>query len=552
MKKNILLLLITLISIFNSKTLTAQEWKWAVGSRCINGVIESWPIAVDQSGNVYESGVVGSDSFGYSYDSVKCFFGSDSIFSGETILVSTDSNGNYRWELTGKGCEIESMVTDANNNLYIFGSFGDPRIMTIDTVSLSTTSGSWAGFCAKINSSGSLIWLKKIADSSYCWGGGVDVHGNVYISNSFYGRYTTIGTTTLSNASLYGNEDVAITKLDSLGNPLWSKSFGGDSSEFASSMSVTPTGEVYICGRYNSSSFNIGSDVLTFPHGLNPYFFVAKYDTYGTPVWGRSIVSLAYNQLNNIAVDVWGNVYLTGFGGSMVFDHDSINIAGLFLAKYDQSGNIRWVTTDGYGGAFSGAFSIAPDVCGNVWINGGVALTGGTDSLYIINIDSSGYIKDTIYLASGGDDQSGVVVDNKGNLYVGADYSANYFVDSSFIIGPDTLKLRDGTLESLFIAKYSYPMCALPLSLGVDSVTTSHNIGITLYPNPATNECTITSETPLNRIDIFDVTGRLMQSNNLSGNTVSVDISHLMPSIYVCTIYTDSHMQETKKLMIMK
>lgn len=511
----------------SSLALSAQTWRWAAGSSCPKGAMESWAVAVDGLGNVYSAGIPSSTLV--PFDSVKCIFGSDTVAGKEIVIVSTDSTGNYRWALGSNYGQVLDLATDSHNNLYVFGiCFGS---MTLGSYSISGT----GGFCARITSAGTVLWLRKICDSSSFSAGCVDGSGNAYAIGSFSGTTATIGTSTVNNASLHGNSDVLIAKFDSLGNALWGRCFGGDSNEYGSSIAVGYGGEPYLLGKYNSASFSIGTTSFTRPAGLGYYYgFITKLDTWGGVEWAKQITPRDLAQFNDIAIDGIGNAYITGgYKNKIVFGSDSLAGSSSFfsyLARYDQSGNWKWAksTNNAY---YPWGHSVAADFCGNVWITSSKPLSGSTDPMIIFQYDSSGILADSILLPTGGDDPSSITFDNKGNAYIGGDYWGNYSTPY-YVVASDTLWLRDSTLETMFIAKYSYPMCTLPTTLEVPALPPT---GASIYPIPADHLITVQGWQGAD-LTITSMTGNTLLHQHLRTSTENINIGFLAPGIYIASL----------------
>jgi Secretion system C-terminal sorting domain len=551
MKNTNLITFILLLCSFCSFQTHAQTWKWAKGSNCPHSVIESWPIAVDHAGNVYESGIPSSSSI--PSDSITCIFDNDTVHSPNSIvIVSTDSNGNYRWAIgaTSGFAEAWNIVTDMHNNLYLFGMFWGSLNLGGHTI---TGGGGNSAFCAKMDSYGNVIWLKELGDSSYC-AGDVDGHGNVYVGGHFTGAHCVVGGTTLTNSRYDGiSSDMFVAKLDTNGGLLWVQHFGGDSSEYVQGVAVTYNGIVTVSGNFSSTVLHIGSNTLTYPYSEpdNTNMFLMNLDTWGNVQWAKQINAPAVHTLNGMTIDPWDNIYLTGgYMKNLYFGIDSLvrtNSFLMFVAKYDKNGNEKWASTvDNW--SYTQGWSVAADACGNIWVSGGRPLgwAPGSDPMYVFEFDSTGALFDSVMLSSGGDDQNCVIVDNKGNLYVGGDY-----YEANFVVGNDTLHITDSTNETLFLAKYKYPFCMVSPTLETSTQNLA-DMKIVLYPNPAREECTIETNnaTAISKIEIYDITGRVLQVENPNRTKATFSISHLKPGIYSCKVYTVDNGVFYQKLVI--
>ncbi len=79
--------------------------------------------------------------------------------------------------------------------------------------------------------------------------------------------------------------------------------------------------------------------------------FIAKYDTYGNPIWAKQAGGSGTDAPFAIAADAAGNFFVTGtyqgeatFGSFVVPGHQSFDV---FLAKYNTEGECKWVAHAG-------------------------------------------------------------------------------------------------------------------------------------------------------------------------------------------------------------
>ncbi len=73
--------------------------------------------------------------------------------------------------------------------------------------------------------------------------------------------------------------------------------------------------------------------------------FLVKYDDSGNVLWAKSAGGTDWDEGNSVAVDAYGNIYVTGYFDSptITFDSDNLTNAGnwdIFLVKYDASGTV--------------------------------------------------------------------------------------------------------------------------------------------------------------------------------------------------------------------
>ncbi len=83
----------------------------------------------------------------------------------------------------------------------------------------------------------------------------------------------------------------------------------------------------------------------------------------------------------------------------------------------------------------------------------------------------------------------------------------------------------------------------------------NNNYDLTYFPNPAQNNVTIQiNSTNLNQLEVFfyDMKGQLMKSNNLIGNSNSIDVSNFNNGIYIVRVMNGAELIGTSKLVISK
>ncbi|MBF0303632.1 MAG: hypothetical protein HQK73_11375, partial [Desulfamplus sp.] len=127
-----------------------------------------------------------------------------------------------------------------------------------------------------------------------------------------------------------GESDVYLIKTDSNGNEIWSKTFGGKSSDYGNSVYPTSDGGFIVIGY----TYSIGageSDV-----------YLIKTDGNGNEIWSKT-----FGGEKN---DYGNSVYPTSEGGFIVTGYTSSIGAGgsdVYLIKTDNNGNEIWSKTLG-------------------------------------------------------------------------------------------------------------------------------------------------------------------------------------------------------------
>ncbi len=142
-----------------------------------------------------------------------------------------------------------------------------------------------------------VAWTAQIgtADRDHGRSVAVDGSGNAYITG-----YTS-GDLGGSNA---GSMDAFLTKIDSLGNEVWSSQIGSSGLDNSWSVAVDGSGNSYISG-YTDGNLG-GSNAGSYDA------FLTKFDSSGNEVWSQQIGSSSDDASYSVAVDAAGNAYISG------------------------------------------------------------------------------------------------------------------------------------------------------------------------------------------------------------------------------------------------
>jgi type IX secretion system substrate protein/beta-propeller repeat-containing protein len=554
MKKNLYCFLAAAALVFCSLHTNAQSgWQWGLAPDTANNPgADVWASAIDGSANV----INGGSSFGTIGYTV---YGADTLYFPtaieQAVVTKSDSGGHFIWARGSQHSPSRpaAVTGDLTGNVYVLGSFFDSSSITFMPYTLLNTART-SYFLVKYSPAGTVLWAKAIAvyNNRAALGGGIGVDGanNVYITGSFYLRSINIGGITLTNTNPGGDTgDVFIAKYDSLGNTIWARSFGGQFVESPTAMTVSPAGNLYITGTFNSRTMTIGSTVLSdtlltrgFPQKIP---FITKFDSSGNAKWADEITGVA--DIWNITSDATEHIYIVGdLYTNLIVGPDTLINAGVvnvLLAKYDTYGSVVWAKS--VGGKYTDiGYSIAVDSKNNILVAGDAEsavmhfgsdslLTWGSFEAFVAEFDNSGTYKQGWTVTSAGDDYIGVVADKAGSFYLNGDYAG---VSLSF--GPDILDTPVGSIEALFVAKYRYdtsfdehggvPLAIIPGATG--------GAQITLFPNPTQNELMITAPYTITRVAISNMLGQTVYTRAYNADQVQVDVAGLPTGVYFVKI----------------
>jgi hypothetical protein len=75
--------------------------------------------------------------------------------------------------------------------------------------------------------------------------------------------------------------------------------------------------------------------------------------------------------------------------------------------------------------------------------------------------------------------------------------------------------------------------------------------GVLVFPNPARDLVNVISDQEINTITLFDLNGKLLKSAEINSNQYQLDVSNLVPSVYVIHLASkDGKTIETKRLVV--
>lgn len=185
----------------------------------------------------------------------------------------------------------------------------------------------------KLDTSGNLVWQKS-------FGGAADDRANS-IDQTTDGGYIVAGYTSSNDGDVSGNhgqKDYWIVKLDDTGNLVWQKTFGGSADDYASSIEQTSDGGYIVAGSSNSNNGD-----LTTNNGQSDYWIV-KLDVTGNLVWQKSFGNSSDNIAKSIQPTSDGGYIMTGsfrYGGN---PSNPFGYTYSDILKLDANGNIVWST----------------------------------------------------------------------------------------------------------------------------------------------------------------------------------------------------------------
>lgn len=309
--------------------------------------------------------------------------------TGDIWVAKIDFTGEIEWEKTygGSGWEQAYQIEQTLDSGFILVGFST----SIDG-DLSENNGFDDVWIVKINSAGIIQWQKTYGGTSS------DRATSVIVLDD--GGYTIAGLSSSNDGDVSGNHgeaDYWILNINSSGDLIWQKCYGGNADDQAQSITSTIDGGFVIVGHSSSNNGDVFGN-----HGLGDYWAI-KIDGDGILQWQNTYGGSNYDDAFSVVNTNDSSYIILGYTQSI--DGDIIGFHGgisdYWVVKIDSNGVLIWQKC--FGGSFSEeGFSINKSI-DNTYIlaghsgsndgdvSGHHGATGYSD-FWIVNIDAIGNI----------------------------------------------------------------------------------------------------------------------------------------------------------------
>jgi len=444
--------------------------------------------------------------------------------------------------------------------------FGESVILTSDSsyIVVGATESFGNGvtdlYVFKVDSLGNYIWSKTF--------GGPNIDYGKDVIETENNNYILCGYSNINN----NGYDVFIVVIDSSGNHNYTKTIGGNDWDFAYSISKLKTPNKYIVA---GETYSYGSG--------NSDAYLIMLDTLGDTLWTKTYGGIGADKFSDVIVDDSNNIICIGSTSSSTLFNDS----DIWIVKTDSNGLVLWEhvfsdTLDDFGKniypANNGSYFFAGDneeighydiYYGNIASNGIVNYSknyvGPADeisSALVQHADSNTYTlignttsygngsgfydvvcsqRNTVWTSSGLLETNGTALDDISN-------NADTTFDNSIIIVGTTYGTING-MSSAFLMKID-SVFDTPNILQEDidlSIENSNKNDILIYPNPALNKIYVSNSTNSKIAYIWNLKGQLILKKDIDKNKF-IDVSNLKSGVYIISLDNTSRGRSFLKL----
>ncbi len=457
-------------------------------------------------GNGYDYGYSVCQTFdkGYVVVGATTSFGSGNT---DAYLLKVDSLGAAKWQKIFGGINIDqaySVKETKDSGLIIVGytnSFGK---------------GGYDMYVIKTDKMGNTNWAKTYGGSNWDFAYSVE--------STLDGGYIIAGGTySFGN----GNEDVYLVKVDSLGNSMWEKTYGGLNDDESKTIKQTIDGGFILTGF--SKSFG----------NSNGAIYTIKTNSVGDTLWtnkfGDTLENIGYTILESNTGDfILGGK--TNNTGTHYYKGVSLQFSPFGSLVSSSISNI----------GVDEILSIAQTTSGRIAKLGNTTSFGLGGSDYILHVYNSSNILQAGSTYGGTKEETAYCINNTqdgGYIICGTSSSYTNF-DHIYLIKSDSNGVSSGNVKTVIT--------------GLNSISKS-NEKFNIYPNPANDKIYINLISDFKiihsslKVNIYDLLGREYFHQDISNitpsNTFEISTNNLKNGVYIIAM-SGLYISENIKLIV--
>ncbi|MFY9730290.1 MAG: SBBP repeat-containing protein, partial [Candidatus Acidiferrales bacterium] len=291
---------------------------------------EARAIVVDSSGNAYVAGQTNSANF----PAVKalqptCSQNATGRCSGDAFVAKLNSLGEivYSTYFGGSGDDAGNAVAvDVAGNIYVAGTTTSTDFPTFKAAQ-PTIGGAGDAFVAKISADGSHVLFATFLGgkgNDEARGIALDSAGNIFVTGATvsldFPTHGGLQSDCLLNSKGACAGEAFVSKLSSDGSTiLYSTYLGGSGGDVANAITVDASGSAYVTGVTNSANFPLSNPVQARAGGKSDAFVSRLSPDGQTLIFSTYLGGSGADQANAIALDAFGDVFISGWTGSLNF-----------------------------------------------------------------------------------------------------------------------------------------------------------------------------------------------------------------------------------------
>jgi gliding motility-associated-like protein len=279
------------------------------------------------------------------------------VFQWAKSFKANNAPNNYSDNTNGR-----TVGVDAQGNVYSAGLFFHTVDFDPGVGVYNLTSGTPYGsiYISKLDANGNFVWAEQIPQNISFSEIELKVTstGIVYLVAYINTAVDMDPGPGVQTVTPVGYQDAFILKIDTNGNLLWVKTFGGAGTDTGASglvLDLDKFNNVIVCGWFSKTvDFDPGPGIYNLTSSAHIQSFIAKLDINGNLVWAKQFGNGATSNQSSLIADVkcdsLGNIHVIGqFQGICDFDPGAgvYNLQGtsysdVFVSRLDANGNLVW------------------------------------------------------------------------------------------------------------------------------------------------------------------------------------------------------------------
>lgn len=326
--------------------------------------------------------------------------------------------------------------------------------------------------------------------------------------------------------------DYWMVRLNSSGDIIWEKSFGGTGEDQALDLELTANNEIIVAGTSYSNDGHVTGN-----HGLSD-IWVIKLTEEGELAWQKSLGGIFFEELPNIAI-TQDDEYLVSsttysLSDVMITCDGNQTMENGWLAKLSTEGELEWTKClGGNDSDFTWTVETTSEegflVAGHTESSatGDVGLSNGGSDAWLIKLDSLGQIEWHLLIGgTRGDEFHYLKLTNDGGLIASGSTNSTD--------GDVTCENED---SHAWVVKFS---------TNVSTSSQPDAVELGLYPNPASNVLYYTSNRLFENVELINPAGKVVST---FGNNNQLNVERLPRGPYLLKFIGKEGIQFRKVLL---
>lgn len=434
---------------------------------------------------------------------------SNSWGNTDAYLLKVDSSCGYQWSqaLGGGNNDWGYSIKQTFDKGYIIAASSN-----------SYGNGGYDAVLMKRDSMGNYEWTKVY--------GGIDWDFAYSVVQTYDSGYVFCGET-YNNTN--GFSDVYIVKTNSVGDTLWTRTYGGSLIDKGNCVIETSDSNIVVAGIRNTISDSTQA-------------YMIKLSAYGNLIWDSAYGGSGYDDFKGLIQTNDNNYVATGTTTSTSVGDDK----DYYVLKADGNGLKIWEQTYAATGHEEG-YDVLELANGNLFIIGYTEATGGggkDSKLFLLTPGGFWGGQNSSFGGSLDEVTKSITFGADGSMKM-AGYTNGYGngLEDVLIIDVDTV-----------VPNHQFTVDTITDGIPLNTEKLSDNLEVLLYPNPTSTYLNVrfSQNISLFKIEIYDIYGRKVKELTVNQQQNIIDLESLPSGLYTITLTSSNNFRTTHKIVVSK